>query len=183
MERVSDEMLEEIRSSVVAIMTDHTTRLLNVTKRHDLAISNICDELCEVRHLLKGFQEGSSNRGMDTTSKDLRSIKFDLPRFFGENPQGWLYQAEEYFAFHGNEDEAKIQIEALHITKDALAWIHGLQRNRLISTWPRFVEDLTERFSSSAFENKLEDLSRLQQTGLVAEYMAKFEGLLNEVEG
>lgn len=69
------------------------------------------------------------------------------------------------------------------MTKEALAWIRGLRRNKLLSTWERFVENLTERFGSLAFEDKLEDLSRLQQTGTVAEYMAKFEGLLNEVEG
>lgn len=90
---------------------------------------------------------------------------------------------EEYFSFHSIGDDAKIQIAGLHMTKEALAWIRGLCRNKLLSTWARFVEDLTERFGSFAFDDKLEDLSRLQQTGTVAEYMAQFEGLLNEVEG
>lgn len=69
------------------------------------------------------------------------------------------------------------------MSKDALAWIRGLRRNKLLTTWGKFREDLTERFGSSAFEDKLEELSRLQQTGTVAAYMAQFEKLLNEVEG
>lgn len=69
------------------------------------------------------------------------------------------------------------------MTKEALAWIRGMRRNKLLSTWPRFLEDLTKRFGCSAFDDKLEDLSRLQQTGTVDEYMAKFENLLNKVEG
>jgi len=127
--------------------------------------------------------QGSSSKNPEGSGKGLRSIKLDLPRFSGEDPQGWLYQAEEYFAFHSIRDEAKIQIASLHMTKEALAWIRGLRRNKLISTWPKFTEDLTERFGNSAFDDKLEDLSRLQQTGSVAEDIAKVEGRLNEVEG
>lgn len=69
------------------------------------------------------------------------------------------------------------------MSKEALAWIRGLRQNNLISTWAKFTEDLSERFGSSAFEDKLEELSRLQQTGTVAAYMAQFESLLNEAEG
>lgn len=35
----------------------------------------------------------------------------------------------------------------------------------------------------STFGDRLEELSRLQQTGTVTAYMAQFESLLNEVEG
>lgn len=65
----------------------------------------------------------------------------------------------------------------------ALAWIKGLRYNNLLSTWARFIEDVRERFGMAEFENKLEELSRLQQTSTMAEYLERFEGLLNEVEG
>lgn len=183
MEGCTNEALEEIRNSLVTITADQTKRVTDVTKRHDLAISNICDELSEVKQLLKNFQEGSGSRGIDIDPKVPRLIKLGLPRFTGEDPQGWLYQAEEYFAFHSIGEGAKIHIEALHMSKDALVWIRGLRRNNLISTWAKFTEDLSERFGGSAFDDKLEELSRLQQTGTVAAYMAQFENLLNEVEG
>lgn len=172
MEGRSEEALENIRNSLATITADQNKRLTDVTIRHDLAISNICDELGEVKQLLKVFSGNIGGKGFDQNSKGLRLIKLDLPKFSGDDPQGWLYQAEEYFALLSIGDEAKIQIASLHMTKEALAWIRGLRRNKLRSTWPRFVEDLTERFGCSAFDDKLEDLSRLQQTGTVAEYLA-----------
>lgn len=69
------------------------------------------------------------------------------------------------------------------MSKKALSWIRGLRRNNLLTTWEKFTEDLKERFGGSEFEDKLEELSRLQQTSTVAEYMSRFEALLNEVDG
>lgn len=152
MEGHSDEALEEIKNSLAAIMADHNARLTSITWRHDVAISNICEELVEVRNLLKNLHSGSGRKGIETGLKTPRTIKMDLPRFSGEDPQGWLYHAEEYFAFHSIGDEAKIQIVVLHMTKDALAWIQGLRRNNLISTRAKFTDDLMERFRVSAFE-------------------------------
>lgn len=45
------------------------------------------------------------------------------------------------------------------------------------------MEDLCQRFGVALYENMLEDLSRLQQTTMVAAYLGKFEDLLNKVEG
>lgn len=61
-----------------------------------------------------------------------------------------------------------------HMTKEALSWICGLRRNNLLTTWEKFVENLKERY---------EELSWIQHTSTVAEYMGRFEILLNEVEG
>lgn len=69
------------------------------------------------------------------------------------------------------------------MSKEVLAWIRGLRQNKLLSTWEKFTENLNERFGGSAFDDKLEELSRLQQTGTVATYMAQFKSLLNEIEG
>lgn len=50
------------------------------------------------------------------------------------------------------------------MSKEVLSWIHGMRTNGLLTTWEKFVEDLNERFGSSTFEDKLEELSQLQQT-------------------
>lgn len=88
MEGFGNEILEEIRNSVVTITANQTKRLTDVTKRHDLAISNISDKLCEVKQILKGFQ-GTCCKSWEQGSNGVRSIKLDLPRFSGEDPQGW----------------------------------------------------------------------------------------------
>lgn len=66
---------------------------------------------------------------------------------------GGLALPEEYYAFHGVGDESKVQIADFHTTGSALSWIRGLRRNKLLTTWSRFVEDLCERFRTAEFEN------------------------------
>lgn len=91
-----------------------------------------------------------------------RSIKLDFPRFTAEDPEGWLYQAEEYYAFHGVGDESKVHIADFHMTGNALSWIRDLRRNKFLTTWLCFIEDLCKRFRTAEFEDRLEDLSLLQ---------------------
>lgn len=66
---------------------------------------------------------------------------------------------------------------------DALSWIRGLWCNKLLTTWAWFIDDLQELFGAADFENKLEDLSQLQQSSTMASYLEKFEELFNEVDG
>lgn len=106
----------------------------------------------------------------------------DLVKFTDEDPLGWVYQSDVYFDFHGIAEEARLQIVGFHMIKEARGWIRGLKRNKMLTTWSRFKIDLMERFGDSPFEDKLEELSRLQQTTTVAEYMARFEVLMNEID-
>lgn len=43
------------------------------------------------------------------------------------------------------------------------------------------MEDMKELFGASAFDDKLEELTRLQRWSSVADYMSRFESLMNEV--
>lgn len=124
---------------------------------------------------------GLSNSPDRVGQKTTKQIKLDLPKFTGTDPEGWIFQAEEYFTFHGIVDDSRIQIVGFHMTKGALGWMRGLRRNNLLSTWERFTEDLCERFRGSVYVDKLQELSRLQQTSSVVVYLEQFEELLNGV--
>lgn len=52
-----------------------------------------------------------------------RSIKLDLPKFQGSDPNDWIFLAEEYFNFHEVGDDSRIQIAGFHMTKGALNWM------------------------------------------------------------
>lgn len=75
-----------------------------------------------------------------------------------------LYQADESLAFHGIEDDSRVQIVGFHMMGKALSWIRGLRRKKLLTTWDRFIDDLWEHFGVADFENKLVDLSQLQKS-------------------
>lgn len=108
MEGTNEQALEEIQSSLVSIMTEQNSRLTEVTHRQDAVISNLSDEVCELKNVIKHLQGGSMPRRGDSGLWATRSIKLDLPHFIGEDPQGWLYQAYEYFTFHGIREDAKL---------------------------------------------------------------------------
>lgn len=176
------ESLDDIRQALGAIITEQMVQQTEVTQQQNAAIAE---------SVLKLTKEG--DRGGGTTLdyftrgelSDVKrpSVKLDFPRFAGVEPEGWLYQANEYFAYHGIDDESKVQIAGFHMTDKALKWIRGLRRNKLLTTWNQFMEDFRERFGRTEYKNKLEDLSRLQQTSTVEEYLEKFEKLLNDVAG
>lgn len=61
----------------------------------------------ELKTLLKELQPGrQDDLAFDPSSKATQAIKLDLLHFMGDDPQRWIFQAEEYFAFHGIKEEA-----------------------------------------------------------------------------
>lgn len=182
---------EEIRHEIGIALTDQTSRLTEATRRQDTSIAYLTERMADMTEMMMEYQAVMrGNRGLrgqgegDTAAqKATRAIKLDLPKFTGADPEDSIFEAEEYFIFHGILDDSRIQIAGFHMTRGTLAWMRGLRRSNLLTTWDRFIEDMRERFGGSAFEDKLQELCRIKQITLVASYLEKFEDLLNEVSG
>lgn len=152
--------LEDIREELGKVVTDQSSRL----SKQESAIANITDRMGDLTTMIREMQalmgiSHSADRSRKHTSKQ---IKLDLPKFSWIDPEGWIFQAEEYFAFHGITDDSRIQIARFHMTKAALSWMCSLRQNGLFSTWDIFKADLHERFGGSTYVDKLQELSRLQ---------------------
>lgn len=153
-----EESIEEMRQILGAIIDEQTARQKEITLRQDMAIAAIADTILK---LTNNEHRSFPYDAKWEPSNVKRAIKLDFPRFIGEGPEGWLYQTDEYFAFHGIEEESKVQIAGMHMTGKALSWIRGMRRIKLITTWAKFVEDLREQFGAAEYENKLEELTSL----------------------
>lgn len=159
---VTHETLEEMRTSFGEMvadlqnrLTDCSNRLTESTRRQDRANSALSDQVLELTRLIKGKSPSGSHHMPDgSVVKLTKTVKLDMPKFSGEDVEGWLFQVEEYFDFHGIPEESKMRICGFHMTKAALDWFRGLRRNNLLSTWARFVEDARERFDDSEFVDK-----------------------------
>lgn len=155
------ESLDDFRQALGAMVTEQMARQMEVTQQQNAAIAE---------SVLKLTKDGERGGGptLDFFTKGESSyvrrllVKLDFPRFAGIDLEGWLYQVDEYFTYHDIGDESKVQIAGFHMTDKALKWIRGMRRNRLLTTWKQFLEDLRERFGRDEYENMLEDLSRLQ---------------------
>lgn len=108
----AEDSFDEIRLELTKLIADQTARVTEVACRQDVIISNIRDRLFELSGLVKKLQHspGTSREadGFYGVHQTARGIKLDFPRFSSKDPEGWLFQAEEYFAFHDINDDSQI---------------------------------------------------------------------------
>jgi len=63
-------------------------------------------------------QEGNhSGDGLQT-----RSMKFDFPRFDGEDPETWSCRAGQFFDYYWTPDRQRQSISSFHMEGKALSW-------------------------------------------------------------
>ncbi|XP_015387832.1 uncharacterized protein LOC107177859 [Citrus sinensis] len=113
----------------------------------------------------------------------LRSMKMDVPKFDGSDPNGWIFRIEEFFDFHDTPEILRLRIVSFHMEGRAAAWYQWMKNNHLLTTWQEFLANLRYRFGASLYEDPQGDLSKLSQTTTVADFQSAFEDLMNKVTG
>ncbi|MCI27578.1 hypothetical protein A2U01_0048777, partial [Trifolium medium] len=121
----------------------------------------------------------TSPKQLSFSQSAARSLKLSVPRFDGSNVTDWLFQIEAFFDFHDTPMDSRLQIASFHMDGRAAAWFQWAMRNNLFSSWPVFLDAVRHRFGPSAYEDVEGDLSKLSQTGSVADFQALFEDLMN----
>lgn len=48
-------------------------------------------------------------------SSVMRSMKMEVPRFDGSDPEGWIFREEEFFDFHGTPEPTRLRIVSFHM--------------------------------------------------------------------
>ena len=64
-------------------------------------------------HPTSSFTEVNSS-GIELSSV-LRSMKMEVPKFDGYDPNGWAFQIEELFDFHGTPETLRLRIISFHM--------------------------------------------------------------------
>ncbi|WMV51161.1 hypothetical protein MTR67_044546 [Solanum verrucosum] len=92
------------------------------------------------------------------------SINFG--RFYGDNPEAWIFQAEHYFEFYEIAEKYKLSLASLYLDGEALEWYQWLFRNKQLSDWKHFTtkvfDDLSERPTDANSINIYCKLSQLE---------------------
>ncbi|XP_022031762.1 uncharacterized protein LOC110932814 [Helianthus annuus] len=134
------------------------------------------------------FSSGSSFSVSDADSKGTRPLrigKVEFPKFSGEDVEGWIYRCEHFFAMDETPDDVKLRCAVVHLEGDALQWHRAYMKIRgaTISEvpWEDYVRSISARFSNAMFEDPLEELAALNQTGTLHELNTTFDSLLNKV--
>lgn len=65
----------------------------------------------------------------------------------------------------------------------ALVWFQELRTSNNLTTWSEFIKALQIRFGRGSYDDPMETLVKLKQTGSIEEYKSQFELLANRVVG
>ncbi|GJR90372.1 ty3-gypsy retrotransposon protein [Tanacetum coccineum] len=106
-------------------------------------------------------------------------MRLDVPKFNGTDPDSWIFSITEYFALLNTPVDQRLKVVGFNLEGEAAEWFRWMTRNNLITDWDRFVESVRNRFGPSKYEDPQGTLSKLLQTGTVAQYQGEFEKLMN----
>ena len=108
-------------------------------------------------------------------------MRLDVPKFNGADPESWIFAINEYFQLLETRADQRLRIIGFNLEGDAAEWYRWMTRNKLITSWDGFVENVRNRFGPSKYEDPQGALSKLLQTGTVAQYQGEFGKLMNRV--
>ena len=103
--------------------------------------------------------------------------KIEFPVFEGIDPRGWIKKCTRYFGLCRIHEHQKVDLASLYLRGAAETWFVSYIRGRRGVTWEEFVMDVCVRFRDNLDSKVVEEFNRLQQTGTLDEYLAKFEEL------
>ena len=130
------------------------------------------------------FQQGAARGNWENDRNDTRYRhenrlkKLKMPTFDGENPDGWILQAERFFTCHGYEDEEKIEAAFICFSGDALLWYQYESNKRTIHSWEEMKRLLLRHFRDSHEGSLYDQFLTIRQEGTVSEYKKQFIKLL-----
>ncbi|KAF3786655.1 hypothetical protein EJ110_NYTH24986 [Nymphaea thermarum] len=119
-----------------------------------------------------------------TRSEERRkpSVKYEFPKFNGEQFREWLFMAERYFLCHHVPQDEWIEIATANMTGEARTHYLWFAHKTANPTWERFRASLQLHFADSTFIDYDQDLKNLVQTTTVATYQKQFERLASMVQ-
>ncbi|GJZ52542.1 ty3-gypsy retrotransposon protein [Tanacetum coccineum] len=132
--------------------------------------------------MLQVAQHGGGGGGGDHLSLTLpRSMRLDVPKFSGSDPDRWIFSITEYFTLLNTPVDQRLRVVGFNLEGDAAEWFRWMIRNKLITSWEGFLESVQNRFDPCKYEDPQGALSKLLQTGTIAQYQSEFEKLMNRV--
>ncbi|KAA8519441.1 hypothetical protein F0562_013684 [Nyssa sinensis] len=112
-----------------------------------------------------------------------RFAKLDFPKFFGEDPEAWVYKCEKFFEFNAIDETQKVRLASIHMEDRAIHWFRWYEKTHILRSWREFAGALIARFGDSLFDDVVGQLTKLRQISTVKTYKEKFEELANKTNG
>ena len=71
-----------------------------------------------------------------------RSMRLEVPKFNGKDPESWIFAIHEYFDLLGTANDQRLKVVGFNLEGDAAKWFRWMLRNNLITNWDGFLESV-----------------------------------------
>nr|GEZ28511.1 prolyl oligopeptidase family protein [Tanacetum cinerariifolium] len=92
------------------------------------------------------IQVGRYGGGVETLSPIPCSVRLDMPKLLGTDPDHWIFSITEYFTLLSTLMDQQLHVVGFNLEGDAAEWFQWMTRNKLITTWDGFLESVQNRF-------------------------------------
>ncbi|XP_026420280.1 uncharacterized protein LOC113316283 [Papaver somniferum] len=120
------------------------------------------------------------NHGVQQMPPNSINIKF--PTFNVEDPDGWIFNVDQYFSVYNNSDTLKMIVACAHLKGEANIWYRWKRTRVVVTTWVEFCNLIRARLNPEKFVDARLAINTMEQKGTVHQHISEFEKLLNFVE-
>ncbi|XP_031268741.1 uncharacterized protein LOC116127234 [Pistacia vera] len=113
----------------------------------------------------------------DSGKGEKKTQKLEFPIFSGEDPFGWTFHVDRYFAINKYGPSEMVEAAAICMEGRALNWCQWVEGRDPFKTWEELKAALIARFRPSFQGSAHEALVALKQISTVTEYREDFEAL------
>ena len=107
----------------------------------------------------------------------------EMPVFTGENPDGWIFRANRYFATYRLTEEEKLVVATMNLDGDALSWYQWTDSREAFGSWENLKKRLLLHFRPTQEGSLCEKFLAVRQRGSMAAYRREFEILATPLKG
>ncbi|KOM49529.1 hypothetical protein LR48_Vigan08g035600 [Vigna angularis] len=129
----------------------------------------------------KGGASSTALEG-DALAEFQQSVKrIELPAFTGEDPAGWISRAEIYFKVQETSETVKVHLAHLCMEGGTIHFFNSLLNDYEVLSWDNLKRELLERYGGMGEGSVYDQLTTLNQTGNMDEYIGRFECLIAQI--
>ncbi|KAF3667065.1 hypothetical protein FXO38_08796 [Capsicum annuum] len=112
-----------------------------------------------------------------------RWSRLDFLKFSGEDLRSWLFKVEQFFNMENVPMDERVNVASVQFEGEAIQWHLAFMKYRQYlhpPTWSEYAMTLVERFGSD-YDDPMEEIKKVRQTGSMKDYQAIFERHLTRV--
>ncbi|XP_026398885.1 uncharacterized protein LOC113294724 [Papaver somniferum] len=149
---------DEIKESVDDLTKQRLEYIEKAEVQEGVARANRKEDMSALTTSLTTALTTSLYTALATAMKDI------ITDVLGVDPEGWIFQADQYFSLHGITPAFKIPVVAARLKGDANSWYRWTKKSLTTPTWEEFCTFLGNRFADHKFINPHTALTKLTQT-------------------